>query len=406
MAEFGLLGRKLGHSWSPEIHAELGSTPYGLYEVEPEGVEAFLKNTSLTAMNVTIPYKKDVIPFCSNLSDTAKKLGSVNTLVRHEDDWHGDNTDYYGFTYMLQSAGICVVGRKCLVLGSGGASLTVCAALKDLQAKDVIVISRTGENNYENLHLHADASVIVNTTPVGMYPNNGASPLSLKQFPNCEGVLDLIYNPQKTALLLEAEELKIPNTGGLTMLVAQAKRASELFTNRTLDDATIPAITAKLQKKMQNLVLIGMPGCGKTTVSTLLAEELGMPLFDADAEIEKFAGKTIPEIFAADGEAGFRKIETEVLTELGKKTGIILSTGGGCVTREENFSHLHQNGFIVWLKRDIASLPTEGRPLSQTNKLEEMYKVREPMYRRFAHIAVDNSRTVEETVRAIKEAFL
>lgn len=406
MAAFGLLGRKLGHSWSPEIHKQLGSTPYALIEKEPEELASFLQSTGLDAMNVTIPYKKDVIPFCTVISDEAVKLGSVNTLVKRPDGWHGYNTDYFGFCHMLREAGITVGDKKCLVLGSGGASVTVVAALQDLGAKSVTVISRFGPDNYENLHRHTDAQILVNTTPVGMYPNNGEAPVTLSDFPLCEGVADLIYNPAMTKLLLDAEALGIPYAGGLTMLVAQAKLASELFRGTTLPDTLIPEITGSLRRKMRSVILIGMPGCGKTTVSKLLSQELDMPLYDADAEIELEAGMPIPEIFAKDDEDGFRRIETQVLQRLGKMTGIILSTGGGCVTREENFPALRQNGFVVWLKRDLRLLPTDGRPLSQAGKLMEMYRIREPLYRKFSHITVDNSGTVEETVQAIKEALL
>jgi len=406
MAAYGLLGRKLGHSWSPEIHKQLGSLPYTLIEKEPEEIASFLETTALDAMNVTIPYKKDVIPFCTVISDEARKLGSVNTLVKHPDGWHGFNTDYFGFCHMLREAGITVDGKKCLVLGSGGASVTVVAALQDLGAASVTVISRSGPDNYENLRLHADAQIIVNTTPVGMYPNNGQTPVALSDFPCCEGAADLIYNPAMTKLLLDAEALGIPYAGGLTMLVAQAKLASELFRSTTLPDALIPEITASLRRNMRNIVLIGMPGCGKTTVSQQLSRELGMPLFDADAEIEQEAGMPIPEIFAKGGEDSFRRIETQVLERLGKLTGIILSTGGGCVTREENFGFLRQNGFVVWLQRDLTLLPTDGRPLSQSGKLAEMYRIRQPLYKKFAHVTVDNSGTVEETVQAIKEALL
>lgn len=402
---YGLLGRRLGHSWSPAIHAELGSMPYDLYEVEPEFVGEFLNTTPLSAINVTIPYKKDVIPYCTQLSDVAKKLGSVNTMVKKDDGWHGDNTDYYGFCYMVKESGIHVADKKALVLGSGGASLTVIQALKDMGASPVIVISRSGEDNYENISKHADAKIIVNTTPVGMYPNNGVSPVTLADFPQCEGVLDLIYNPQRTALLMDAEALGIAHGGGLTMLVAQAKRAAELFMDKALDDALIPQITRKLQRQMENIMLIGMPGCGKTTVAKELSKVFAMEVVDADAEIVKAAGKPIPEIFKEGGEAAFRRIETEVLRELGKKAGIILSTGGGCVTREENYPLLHQNSRIVWLQRNIETLPKDGRPLSQANDLSEMYRIRKPLYEKFADITVSNSGTVEDTVKAIKEAL-
>ncbi len=405
MAGYGLLGRKLGHSWSPEIHSILGTTPYDLYELEPEELEGFLKTTSLSAMNVTIPYKKAVIPFCTELSDAAGRLGSVNTLVRRENGWYGDNTDYYGFCRMLESAGIDAAGKKALVLGSGGASSTVVAALKDIGAASVTVISRSGPDNYNNLHLHADAQIIVNTTPVGMYPNNGQAPVELRCFTKCIGVADLIYNPQRTKLLLDAEELGIPCCGGLTMLVAQAKRASELFSGRTLQDSCIPEITDNLQKKMRNIVLIGMPGCGKSTVAAMLGEKLHMPVVDADAEIEKEAGMTIPEIFALGGEPAFRALESRVLANLGKQTGLIIATGGGCVTRRDNYASLRQNGTVIWLQRDLNALATDGRPLSQKERLKEMYHAREPLYREFAEHIVENNSTPEETAERILEVL-
>ena len=403
---YGLLGRKLGHSWSPAIHAELGSTPYTLHELEPEELCAFLETTSLSALNVTIPYKKDVLPYCTVLSDAAKKMGCINTMVKKADGWHGDNTDYYGFTYMVKQAGMDPKGKKCLVLGSGGASLTVVQVLQDMGAASVVVISRSGKDNYDNLSLHADAELIVNATPVGMYPNNGVSPVDLTVFPECKAVLDLIYNPRRTALLIAAEKLGIPCCSGLTMLVAQAKRAAELFMDCTLPDTLIPRIVEKLQRQMENIVLIGMPGCGKTTIANALGKELGMDVVDADAEIEAMAGKTIPQIFAEGGEDAFRQLETCVLDNLGKRSGIIISTGGGCVTRKENYPHLHQNGKIIWLTRELEALPTEGRPLSQTNDLADMYCVRRPMYQYFADMTVDNTGTVESTVSAIKEALL
>lgn len=405
METFGLLGRTLGHSWSPEIHEYLGSTPYRLCECEPDALHAFLATTSLSAMNVTIPYKKAVLSHCVSLSPTAKQLGSVNALVKKADGWHGYNTDYDGFSFMVQISGICIEGKKVLVLGSGGASVTVVAVLQDLGAKSVIVISRSGENNYENLHLHKDAQIIVNTTPVGMYPHNGESPVDLNAFPACQGVLDIVYNPQKTELLLDAERLGIPCMGGLSMLVAQAKHASELFRDVTIPMEKVTEITEILRKKMQNIVLIGMPGCGKSTVAQALSEKLSLEVVDADAEIVKSAGMSIPEIFETHGEAGFRKLESQVLAELGKGTGKIIATGGGCVTREENYNALHQNGLVIWLQRDIDTLPTDGRPLSQAGKLQEMYRIRKPLYDHFADAAVDNNGTLEETLTAILEVL-
>ena len=397
----GLLGRVLGHSYSPQIHGYLGSYAYDLFEKEPEELADFLKNGDFTGLNVTIPYKKTVLPFLDELSPTAREMGCVNTIVRREDgSLYGHNSDFFGFQSLVRHSGIAVDGRKALVLGSGGASCTAVKALEALGAKPV-VISRSGENNYQNLWLHKDASIIVNTTPVGMYPGTGAAPLDLGVFPHLEGVLDVIYNPARTRLLLDAEGLGIPNENGLWMLIAQAKESAEYFTGETLRDSVIEAIYRKLRGQMQNLVLIGMPGCGKSTIGAALAEKLNRPLVDADERIVSLAGKSIPEIFAQDGEAVFRAWETKALEETGKQSGLILATGGGCVTREENYSLLHQNGVIVYLKRDISLLPKDGRPLSQKNSLDAMYQTRRPLYEAYADFTVDNNGTPEDTVKAI-----
>ena len=387
----GLLGRKLGHSYSPEIHAQLGSYSYHLFEKEPEELKDFLQKEDFTGLNVTVPYKKEVIPYLSELSPIAERLGAVNTIIRRADgSLLGHNTDYFGFYSMVKQSGLMPEGKKCLVLGSGGASATAVAVLQEMGAK-AVVISRSGKNNYQNLHLHSDAAIIVNTTPVGMYPNTGSSPISLESFPNLEGVLDVVYNPARTKLLLDAEKRGLVAMNGLWMLVAQAKEASEWFTGNAISDQVIELIYSKLRRKMENIILIGMPGCGKSTVAQQLGAMLGRKTVDADQEIEKAAGKTIPEIFAQDGEEAFRRIETEVLAELGKCSGLIIATGGGCVTREENYPLLHQNGSIFWLQREVSQLPTEGRPLSQATKLAEMYRIREPMYCRFSDHIIDNN---------------
>lgn len=401
----GLLGRKLGHSYSPQIHNLLGDYSYVLFEKEPEELENFLKNGEFSGLNVTIPYKKEVIPYLSELSPTAKKMGCVNTVLRRSDGTlYGHNTDYFGFTSLVRHAGLSVTGKKVLVLGSGGASNTAVAALKDLGANPV-VISRSGENNYGNLHLHRDAAAIVNATPVGMYPNTGVSPIDLALFPHLEGVLDVIYNPARTQLLLDAEKLGIPRENGLWMLVAQAKEAAEVFTGGKISDEVIEKIYRELSHQMKNIVLIGMPGCGKSTIGTLLAEKLGRTLADADEKIISLAGKSIPDIFAQDGEPTFRDWETKALTELGKQSGLVIATGGGCVTQKRNYPLLHQNGYLVWLERDCSVLPTDGRPLSQANDLGKMYAARKPLYEAFADIRVENTGTPEETVRKILDAL-
>lgn len=397
----GLLGRKLGHSYSPQIHACLGEYSYDLFEKEPEELEDFLKNGGFTGINVTIPYKKDVIPYLDEISPVARKMGAVNTIVRRGDgSLFGHNTDYFGFASMLKRSGLSVTVKKVLVLGSGGASNTVVAVLKELAA-NVVVISRSGENNYANLHRHADASVIVNTTPVGMYPSTGVSPVDLGLFPKLEGVLDVVYNPARTQMLLDAEARGLPHENGLWMLVAQAKEAAECFTGSKIDDAVIETIYKKLSAQMQNIVLVGMPGCGKSTVGALLAKTLGRKLADADEEIVRLAGKSIPDIFAQDGEEVFRTWETKALETLGKQSGLIIATGGGCVTRQRNYPLLHQNGRIFWLRRNLDVLPTDGRPLSQANKLADLYTVRKPLYEAFADHTVDNDGNIEETAAAI-----
>ena len=403
----GLLGRKLGHSYSPQIHSQLGSYDYRLFEKEPEELEDFLKNGDFTGLNVTIPYKKDVIPFLDELSPRAKTLGAVNTIVRRNGKLIGHNTDYFGFETMLLSTGVSLQGKKALVCGSGGASSTACAVLK-AHGANVVALSRTGKDNYQNLNRHSDAALIVNATPVGMYPNVEASPIEdLAAFPMLEGVLDLVYNPARTSILLKAEALGIPCVNGLRMLVAQAKESAEWFTGESINDSCIEMIYNRLRRQMENIILIGMPGCGKTTVGASLAKILSRPLKDADAELEQAVGRKITEILLTDGEAPFRSLESETLLDLGKQSGLVIATGGGCVTIPNNYEKLHRNGTIVWLKRDLDLLPTDGRPLSQTGHLQEMYQKRAPLYARFADFSVENSgdpqETAEEIIRILED---
>ncbi len=404
MLKCGLLGEKLGHSYSPQIHSMLADYEYKLFEKSPEELEDFLKSGEFDGLNVTIPYKKSVMPYCAELSPTAAQIGSVNTIVRRSDgSLYGDNTDAFGFENLIVHNGIEVKGKKALVLGTGGASVTAQAVLKNLGASEVVVISRRGEDNYENIAKHADAEIIANTTPVGMYPNNGKAAVDLAQFPKLSGVLDVVYNPARTALLLQAEKLGIPCAGGLYMLVSQAKRSCELFTGKSIPDSEIDRIERVLSHQMQNIVIIGMPGSGKTAVSTMLAERLGRKIFDTDTIVSEKAGMTIPEIFAVQGEAGFRKLETEATAEVGKLSGNIISTGGGVVTVAENYELLHQNGVIVWIERDTNKLARDGRPISLSTDLNELYAARLPLYERFADIKADNNGDINDTVNAIME---
>ncbi len=396
----GLLGRKLGHSYSPQIHAHLGKYSYELFQKEPDAVADFLQNGDFTAINVTMPYKKTVMPYCS-LTKRAEKLGSVNTIVRQPDgSLLGHNTDYFGFSSMVKRSGLDIRGKKCLVLGSGGASVTAVAVLTELGGQ-VVVISRSGENNYENLHLHQDAAIVCNCTPVGMYPNTGIAPVDISRLPKLEGVLDVVYNPARTQLLLDAEARGLITMNGLWMLVAQAKEASEWFQGEPLPDEQIETVYNKMRQDMENIVLIGMPGCGKSTVGKLLAQKLGKEFVDADQALEQATGRPIPEIITQDGEEAFRELETQTLAELGKRSGLVIATGGGCVTKQRNYPLLHQNGTLFWLHRYIHLLPTEGRPLSKANQLAQMFSVRRPMYARFADHIVSNNGAPESTVQKI-----
>ena len=406
MLRCGLLGRKLGHSYSPQIHRELSCYEYKLYEKEPEELEAFLKSGTFDGLNVTIPYKKTVMAYLDEISPEAAAIGSVNTIVNRGGKLTGYNTDAFGFSWLLQKSGVEAADKKALVFGSGGASVTVCHVMKILGADPVLVISRTCENNYENLDRHLDAKLLINATPLGMYPNNGESPVDLTRFSALDGVLDVIYNPARTALMLQAEQLGIPHASGLSMLVAQAKKACEYFTGNPVPDAEIDRIERLLSRQMENIILIGMPGCGKSSVGKALAAALNRTFLDADEEIVRRAGCSIPEIFAAQAEAGFRRLESAVLADLGKQSGIVLATGGGCVTRPENYPSLHQNGCIVWLTRDLSLLPTDGRPMSQANSPEALWETRKALYDQFSDIKAANDGTISECVNAIEEALL
>ena len=400
----GLLGEKLGHSYSPAIHAMLADYDYRLYEKSPGELADFILRGGWDGLNVTIPYKKAVMPYCTELSGTARRCGSVNTLLRLPGGAiRGENTDAYGFSYLLQSLGFDPAGKKCVIFGSGGAAATVRAVLAEKGAGEIVTVSRSGENNYGNLARHADAAFVVNATPAGMFPHNGGAAASLAPFTRCEAVADLIYNPARTALLMEAERLGIPCANGLGMLAAQAKRSAELFLGTDIPDGEIARIEEKLSREMRNIVLIGMPGCGKSTVGKLLAEALGREFCESDALVEREAALSVPEIFRREGEAGFRKRETAALAELGKLSGAVIATGGGCVTRQENYPLLHQNGVIVRLQRQLDRLPREGRPLSLQSDIGELHERRRPFYERFADLSISNDGTPAETVRAIMD---
>ena len=401
--EYGLLGERLGHSFSPQIHRDLAGYDYQLLPTPPEAVEDLFARRAFQGLNVTIPYKRTVMPLCDEIDPRAAAIGAVNTVVNRNGRLTGYNTDIDGFLYMVRRAGVDMTGKKVVILGSGGTSRTARAAAGELGAREIITVSRHGEDNYQNLSRHADAQVLVNTTPVGMYPNWGQSPVSLESFPALEGVLDVVYNPLRTALLLQAEERGLPRSCGLPMLVAQAKRAAELFTGQNIDDSRAEAVLHGLRGQLTNIVLIGMPGCGKTTVGRALAGKLGRTFVDLDEEIVRRAGTSIPEIFAREGEAGFRERESALVREFGERTGLVVSTGGGVVTRRENYIPLKQNGLLLHLRRDPAALPTDGRPLSQATAPEELWRRRAPLYAAFADGEIDNNGPLAGTLEQIEK---
>jgi len=402
MKKIGLLGKKLGHSYSPEIHRLLGGYDYRLFECFEHELQSFFLERDFDGINVTIPYKKAVIPYCSELSDAAKRIGSVNTIVKNPDgSLFGDNTDYFGFIKLVSRSGAQLSGKKVLLLGNGGVAPTIRAALSDLGAGEVITVSRTGENNYVNIGRHADAEIIVNATPVGMFPNNSSAPIQLSMFTNCTCVFDLIYNPARTKLLLDAEKLGIKAYNGLYMLVAQAARAVEIFTGTPVSDEDIDRVYNIMSTKMTNIALIGMPGCGKSTVAKRIAARTGRRLIDIDDEITKRLPFSIPEYFSVYGESGFRDIESEVLAELSKQSGAVIACGGGVVMRPENYELLHQNSTVVFLRRDLGRLPTSGRPLSVANTPARLASIRMPLYNSWCDITVDNSGTIESAASEI-----
>ena len=395
----GLLGEHLTHSFSPLIHKMLSDYEYKIYEVEAQNLESFVKDGNIDAFNVTIPYKKAVMPFLDKISPEAQAIGAVNVVVRKNGKLYGYNTDYFGFAYMIDSANVDISGKKAMLLGNGGAAATIKAVLTDRGIKEIIIIDKD-DNTPENLALHTDTSIIVNATPIGMYPNNRKAAIDLSIFNSCEAVFDIVYNPARTELMLQAKRMGITAVGGLSMLVAQAARGFELFTDDKYEDGIIETIIDKICRDTQNIVLVGMPSSGKSTLGEMLASALSRTFFDADKEFTKMHGISPAQAINTLGEPTFRDMETLTLNELGKMSGAIIATGGGAVTRDENYPSLHQNGIIVYLNRDIDKLSTEGRPLSQKNSLSDLFQKRKPLYERFADISVDNNSSTNNTLKA------
>ncbi|MDO4849205.1 MAG: shikimate kinase [Coriobacteriia bacterium] len=406
---FGLLGRKLGHSWSKPIHEQLGSAPYSHIELEPEEVAPFIReNGSWRGLNVTMPYKLDAARLADERSPRVEALGAANTLVRREDgSVFAENTDVLGFSWMLgrfcsrelgSDAATVLAGKKALVLGSGGASQAIQASLADTGA-DVVVVSRSGADNYGNLvERNADAALIVNTTPVGMYPNCPGTPVAeedLARMPGLLAVLDIVYNPRRTGICLAAEHLGIPSESGLAMLVAQAFFASELFQAKKLDEALIEGIEASIYRQTQNIVLIGMPGAGKTTTGRRLAHLLGRPFVDVDEAVAQKCGRSAASIIETDGEDAFRRIETEVTGECCARSGLVVACGGGVVTRPENRDLLRQNGTVIMIDRPLSELSSNGRPMSRAKGVERLAAERMDAYRSWSDARIACSGSAE-----------
>lgn len=406
--EYGLIGEKLGHSYSQMIHARLADYRYELKEVAPERLDAFIEARNFRGLNVTIPYKQAVMKHCAELSPEAMEVGSVNTLiVRPDGSLFGHNTDIDGFIYMLRRGEIDPAGAKAVILGSGGTSLTARAALTRLGAREIVTVSRKGPVDYAALYAeHADAEILVNATPVGMYPKNGASPVELDRLPKVRGVADVIYNPEKTALILAAQAKGIPAVSGLSMLVAQAREAAELFAGRAIPAGRVEDIVSEIGAQTLNLILVGMPGCGKSTLGQAVAAALQREFVDCDAEIVRRAGKSIPEIFAQDGEDAFRALESGVLADVCRGHGLVISTGGGAVLRAENRDAMRQNGRVCLIRRALALLPRDGRPLSASeDAVARLWEARRAAYETAADFPVENDGTVEEAAEKIREGF-
>ena len=405
--KFGLLGRTLGHSFSPRIHSALGNTNYELFEREPSQLQEFFADPELQGINITIPYKVNALETCDVVDPRAERIGCVNTMVRKDGKWHGYNTDYDGFVFTLQHAGIDVSGKECIILGDGASSATVHVALEDLGAKNIVHLSRKAAPFYGDApNYYETAQIIINCTPIGMYPHNPANLIDITQFSKLEGVVDLIYNPRRTILLLQAEMMEIPHCDGLPFLVAQGVEAANHFQGESFGTKEIEQILRDIRHEKENIILIGMPGVGKTTVGKALGEEMGRTCVDVDHELEKEIGD-ISTYITEQGEPAFREKEAEMIAKFGTQTGLIISTGGGCVTVPKNFAHLRQNGRIYQLTQPVENLSTSGRVLSSggIERLRELEATRTPMYESFAQCIVKHNRNAPETVATILEDF-
>ncbi|MCQ4953455.1 shikimate kinase [Holdemania filiformis] len=408
----GLIGEHLGHSYSQRIHETLGGYPYELIEVALQDLDAWMKNKDFAALNVTIPYKKAVIPYLEELDERARRIGAVNTIVNDHGRLIGKNTDYYGCRFMLEQAGMEIQGRKVILLGNGGAAQAVQAVLEDLGAAAIVKVKRNPSSEtltYEEAYRdHSGAQVIVNTSPVGMFPAQEGIPVELDRFPQLESVADVIYNPHRTRLIVEAQKRGCRTATGLSMLTAQAAEAIEAFIGKPVAPESILRMTAELAREKMNLVLIGMPGCGKSTIARKLAEISGRPAVDIDQRIVERIGMPIRDFFAQQGEARFRQIEAEILAEVTLQTGQIIATGGGIVKDWENVRRLRQSGKVYFLDRSLDQLETDpSRPLSSSREaLRQLYDQRIDLYRAACDQQIENNGSADQTARRLWQDWL
>jgi len=383
---YGLIAEKLGHSFSKDIHNRLFDYSYELKEIPQDELDSFMRNKEFKAINVTIPYKERVIPYLDFISDTARKIGAVNTIVNDNGCLKGYNTDFSGMSALIKKNGIVLFDKKVLILGSGGTSKTAMAVANSMGCSFVCRVSRDGKEDCitygDAMRLHNDAQVIINTTPVGMYPKIGVAPIDINEYPEVEAVVDAVYNPLRSKLVCDARAKGITAVGGLYMLVAQAAVAAEKFTQAEVPVSEIDRVYREILVLKQNIVLTGMPGSGKSTIGKLLASELGMNFIDTDEEIVKRAQKTIPDIFREQGEQGFREIESQVIADLSGVQNMVIATGGGAVLNEKNIEMLRENGKIYFIDRSLDDIvTTSDRPLSSNRAdLEKRYEERYPLY--------------------------
>ncbi len=401
--KYCLIGEKLKHSYSKIIH-ESFNLSYDLVELNRSELDGFLSSCSYSGFNVTIPYKKDVLPYMHELDGVAKSAGAVNTVVNKNGKLYGYNTDVDGMNYMIKSKGVSLKDKNVLILGSGGTSNTAVTLARREKAKSITVVSRTGETNYKNCYGLIDTEVIINATPVGMFPNVFSKPIELKPYKKLIGVFDCIYNPYNTELLMEAKELKIPCSDGLSMLVEQALLAKDIWLGETHGSEQTEKVIKKIRKLTSNIILCGMPSAGKTSVGKALAGKLGLSFYDSDEEVFKLTQKTPAEIITESGEEEFRNIESEVIKALSIKSGAVISLGGGGVLRGENVKNLKRNGVIVYVKRDLDLLVSDNRPLTQKEGVKALYEKRKSVYESASNIIVENNGELVEAVeKVIKE---